>query len=130
MSEFGVGEGTIRVIPFSGNKRDWPIWSEKFLARGDVKGYKDILLGKVIVPTDSAFNDMPSGTEKTKAKTLRKLNKDAFIDLLLSITADTETGRIAFQIVKGSKTKELSDEDARVAWRKLNSKFESTQAPN
>ena len=118
------------MIPFSGNKRDWPIWSEKFLARGDMKGYKDILLGKVKVPTDNDFNAMASGTEKTKAKTLRKLNKDAFIDLLLSITAESETGRIAFQIVKGSKTKELSDRDARVAWKKLNSKFESTRAPN
>ena len=130
MSEFALGEGGIKVIPFSGNKRDWPIWSEKFLARGDMKGYKDILLGKVKVPTDNDFNAMASGTEKTKAKTLRKLNKDAFIDLLLSITAESETGRIAFQIVKGSKTKELSDGDARAAWKKLNSKFESTRAPN
>ena len=46
MSEVVSGEGTIKVIPFSENKRDWPIWSEKFLARGDVKGYKDILTGK------------------------------------------------------------------------------------
>jgi len=130
MSETVGGEGTIKVIPFSGNKRDWPIWSEKFLARGDVKGYKDILMGKVTVPSDDEYSEMEAGAPKTKAKVLRKLNKDAFIDLLLSITADTETGRIAFQIVKGSKTKELSDGDARAAWKKLNSKFESTRAPN
>ena len=130
MSEAVAGEGTIKVIPFSGNKRDWPIWSEKFLARGDVKGYKDILTGKVKVTSDEDFDAMEVGAPKTKAKALRKLNKDAFIDMLLSITADTETGRIAFQIVKGSKTKELSDGDARAAWKKLNSKFESTRAPN
>ena len=130
MSETVAGEGTIKVIPFSGNKRDWPIWSEKFLARGDLKGYKDILTGKVKVPSDEEYDDMQDATLKAKAKALRKLNKDAFIDLLLSITADTETGRIAFQIVKGSKTKDLSDGDARAAWKKLNSKFESTRAPN
>ena len=130
MSETVAGEGTIKVIPFSGNKRDWPIWSEKFLARGDVKGYKDILTGKVVVPSDDEFNSMEAGAPKAKAKATRKLNKDAFIDLLLSITADTETGRIAFQIVKGSKTKDLSDGDARAAWKKLHSKFESSRAPN
>ena len=130
MSETIAGEGTIKVIPFSGNKRDWPIWSEKFLARGDLKGYKDILTGKVKVPSDEEYDDMEDATLKAKAKALRKLNKDAFIDLLLSITAETETGRIAFQIVKGSKTKDLSDGDARAAWKKLNSKFESTRAPN
>ena len=130
MSEVVSGEGTIKVIPFSGNKRDWPIWSEKFLARGDVKGYKDILTGKVKVTSDEDYDSMEAGAPKTKAKALRKLNKDAFIDMLLSITADTETGRIAFQVVKGSKTKELSDGDARAAWKKLNSKFESTRAPN
>lgn len=130
MSETAAGEGTIKVIPFTGNKRDWPVWSEKFLARGDVKGYKDILTGKVKVPSDDAYDAMEAGAPKTKAKLLRKLNKDAFIDMLLSITADTETGRIAFQIVKGSKTKDLSDGDARAAWKKLNSKFESTRAPN
>jgi len=89
MSETIAGEGTIKVIPFSGNKRDWPIWSEKFLARGDLKGYKDILTGKVKVPSDEEYDDMEDATLKAKAKALRKLNKDAFIDLLLSITAET-----------------------------------------
>jgi len=130
MSEMGQGEGTIKVIPFSGNKRDWPIWSEKFLAKGDVKGYKDILLGKIKVPTDSEYSTLENESQKEQASMLRKLNKDAFIDLLLSITADTDTGRIAFQIVRGSKTKDLVDGDARSAWRKLESKFDSKRAPN
>ena len=96
MSGEGLGEASIKVIPFSGNKRDWPVWSEKFLARGDVKGYKSILLGEVAVPTDAEFDDIKDEGEKKKADVLRKLNKDAYIDLLLSIATDTETGRVAF----------------------------------
>jgi hypothetical protein len=130
MSGEGLGEASIKVIPFSGNKRDWPVWSEKFLARGDVKGYKSILLGEVAVPTDAEFDDMKDEGEKKKADVLRKLNKDAYIDLLLSIATDTETGRVAFQIIRTSKTKEFTGGDARTAWRRLESKFESKRAPN
>ncbi len=130
MSEMGQGEGAIKVIPFSGNKPDWPIWSENFLAGGDVKGYKDILLGKEKVATDSEFGQMENAPRKRKATPLRKLNKDAFIDLRLSITADTDTGRIAFEIVRGSKTKEVSDGDATATWKKLERKCESKRAPN
>ncbi len=38
MSEVeSVGKALIKVIPFTGNKQDWPIWSEKFLPRGTLK---------------------------------------------------------------------------------------------
>ena len=46
------GTASIKVIPFSGKAIDWPIWSEKFLARARRKGYKVILLGKEVVPDD------------------------------------------------------------------------------
>ena len=58
-----ASEGTIKVIPFTGNKRDWPVWSEKFLARGDVKGYKDILTGKVKVPSDDEIEKIDDDAE-------------------------------------------------------------------
>lgn len=43
------GTTSIKVIPFSGKAVDWPVWSEKFLARARRKGYKNILLGKEVV---------------------------------------------------------------------------------
>jgi len=46
------GASSIKVIPFSGKAVDWPVWSEKFLARARRKGYKKILIGKVVVPDD------------------------------------------------------------------------------
>ncbi len=130
MSEIGQGKGAIKVIPFLENKRDWLIYCEKFLARGDVKGYKDNLLGKVIVAMDCEFSQIDNYPWKVKATSLRKLNKGAFIGLHLSITGNTDTCLIPFHIMGASKMKVLRDGDARAAWKKLASKFESKRAPN
>ena len=124
-----LGEASIKVIPFSGSKRDWPVWSEKFLARGDIKRYKSILLGEVVVPTDAevaAFDE----EKKKDVEGIRKLNKDAYIDLLLSISTDNEMGRVAFHIIRTAKTKEFSGGDARAAWKRLEAKYESRRAPS
>jgi len=60
------GTTSIKVIPFSGKAVDWPVWSEKFLARARRKGYKKILLGKEVVPDDSA--DLSSIDNEKKEK--------------------------------------------------------------
>jgi hypothetical protein len=36
----------MRVIPFCGKGDEWPIWSEKFLAKAKRYVFKDLLLGK------------------------------------------------------------------------------------
>jgi len=38
-------EKSIRIITFNGKSMNWPIWSGKFLARSQRKGYKGILQG-------------------------------------------------------------------------------------
>ena len=43
-------EKTLRVIPFSGKRKDWQKWSGRFLANAKNKGYVDVLLGKVKAP--------------------------------------------------------------------------------
>ena len=48
---------SIKIIPFSGKKADWPVWSEKFLARAKRRGYRDHLLGIVETPTDATQSD-------------------------------------------------------------------------
>jgi hypothetical protein len=40
----------IRVLTFSGNREDWSIWSERFLAKAKRHGCKDVLLGKKDIP--------------------------------------------------------------------------------
>ena len=68
MSE-GRGTTSIKVIPFSGKAVDWPVWSEKFLARTRRKGYKKILLGKEVVPDDATnLNTIFDADEKKEER--------------------------------------------------------------
>ena len=123
------GTTSIKVIPFSGKAIDWPVWSEKFLARARRKGYKKNLLGKEEVPDDetdlSTFDD---AEERKAKKKLCELNEDAYKDLILSINGETEVGRVVFQLVRGAKTDELADGDAKEAWDHLTGKFEAQTA--
>ena len=38
-------EKAIRVLPFSGKREEWNMWSKKFLARAKKLGYRHILKG-------------------------------------------------------------------------------------
>jgi hypothetical protein len=49
---------TIRVIPFCGKVDEWPVWSEKFLAKAKRYGLKDLLQGKLSFPKfDESFDE-------------------------------------------------------------------------
>ena len=87
MSNSADKHTTIRVIPFKGTKEEWPVWEEKFLARGRRKGYKDILKGIVNVPKSTDVLDMSSDSGKD-AKKARDSNDDAYEGLILSINTD------------------------------------------
>ena len=120
------GERNIRVLMFSGEQNDWPIYGEKYLARAKKLGFKDILTGKEKVPnnTDAATLDPSNNADKAKIK-LRELNERAYEDLLLSMDGETIKGKIAFRIVRGAKTSDIKDGDARQAWIRLEKKYDS-----
>jgi len=125
------GTTSIKVIPFSGKAVDWPVWSEKFLARARRKGSKKILLGKEEVPDDATdLNTIIDADEKKKKEKLRELNEDTYEDLILSINGEAEVGRVVFQLVRGSKTKAHADGDSKDAWTRLTGKFEVHTAPS
>ena len=42
----------------------------------------------------------------------------------------TDAGRVTFSIVRGTKSNELQDGDACLAWKRLNDKYKSTSAPS
>jgi len=106
----------IRVIIFNGEQDEWNYWEEKFLARASKKGFKDVLTGIIQVPKDSKVLDLTTdeGKKKDEAK---KHNILAFEELILSIDTSKDKGKIAFQIVKNSKTDEKKGGDAALAWK-------------
>ena len=63
-------EKSIRIIEFTGEKSDWRIWSRKFLARANRKGYKDVIVGKEHIPTLSEYDEavaLESQTEDSES---------------------------------------------------------------
>ena len=120
---------TITKFTFSGKKVDWAVWSEKFLARARRKDYKKILKGDVTVPSDGTRIDSSTSMGKEQ-KRLRELNELAYKDLILFVDGMTDAGHVAFSIVRGSKTSNLSDGDAFEAWKHLNNKYKSKSAPS
>ena len=117
-------EERITIIPFDGTKKQWKIWSTKFLARARRKGYKDILLGVETAPKDSAASPLSSADEK-----LKELNTLAYEDIVLSIDGNKPNGRVAFRLVE-TATKDIADGNAREAWQKLSDKYQPDRAPN
>jgi hypothetical protein len=89
----------IRVIPFYGKSDEWPIWSEKFLAKAKRYGFKDVLLGKVTIPkTDEVFN--VESEEGQKMMMTADSNELAYTELILFHEDKIRSGKVAFNLVK------------------------------
>ena len=81
---------TIRVIPFCGTVDEWPIWSEKFLAKAKRYGFKDLLLGKLSIPkVDESFDEVSD--EGKKMSKIIELNEVDYIELILLMMSRLET---------------------------------------
>jgi gag-polypeptide of LTR copia-type len=118
----------IWVLNFSGRKEEWPSWNEKFLAKAKRSGIKDVLLGKVEIPTNLHLIDEKT-EEGKKLLRIADLNEIAFTELILSIDVSNSNGKIAFGIVKTFKSKEFEDGNAALAWEKLKKKYDLISDP-
>ena len=78
---------SIKVIEFTGKDKDWKIWSRKFLAQANRKGYKKLLSGAEVIPTETKYTATAGQVSDDEKKTVKlwQLNELAFEDLLLSI---------------------------------------------
>jgi hypothetical protein len=105
---------TIRVILFHGKVDEWPIWSERFLAKSRCFGFKDLLLGKLSIPmVDEKFDE---GTESGKKKSIAiEMNEIAYAKLILSVDVKTSSGKVAFNLIIGCKSKDYPDANATIA---------------
>lgn len=78
-------EVSIKVVMFSGDKRDWMTWEEKFLgARASGKGYKKVLMGEVSIPK-STEDESKLSEEQLLVK---KMNEKVYSDMILSMDMD------------------------------------------
>ena len=103
----------IKIIPFSGEQADWIKWFRTFIARANIRGFKNILTGKVVVPVE-----MDDDVTAEKEETMR-LNDLAYAELMMSCQSDA-----CFGIVDNARSTELPDGDAYKAWKDLQAKFE------
>jgi hypothetical protein len=120
---------TIRVIPFCGKVDEWPIWSERFLAKSRRFGFNDLLLGKLSIPTADEEIDEESESGKKKSAII-ELNEIAYTELILSIDIKTSSGKVALNLIKGCKSKNYPDGNAAVAWKRPKNKYEPISAPS
>jgi hypothetical protein len=120
---------TIRVIPFYGKVDEWPIWSERFLAKSRRFDFKDLPLGKLSIPTvDEKFDE---GTESGKKKSIAiEMNEITYTELILSIDVKTSSEKVAFNLIKCCKSKDYPDANAAIAWKRLKNKYEPISAPS
>lgn len=128
MSE--LDESTIKVVLFSGKQEDWFVWEERFLAKAQRRGFKKLLLGKEDdIPKSSDELDITKPNEKKLVK-IRNLNEYAYGELVMSMDISKPSGKVAFSIVRSSKSSDYVDGNAAIAWQRLTAKYAPTTAPS
>jgi hypothetical protein len=93
------------MIPSCGKDEVWLIRSKNFLAKAKRCGFKDLLLGKLSIPNVDKKIDAASDIGKKKSIII-KLNEIAFTEIILSIDVKASRGKVAFNIIRGCKTKD------------------------
>jgi hypothetical protein len=119
-----------KVILFSGKKQEWSAWEERFLAKARRKGFKNLLLGKETIPKSNVTIDTSNDVGKAQKKMV-ELNDMAYSELTLSMDIKQAGGKVAFSIVKGSKSTDYEDSNSSVAWTRLSkNKYAFKTAPS
>ena len=116
---------SIKLLLFT-HKKDWVQWSELFLARAKRKGYKHLLVDKdVKIP--KASDPAPISEEDKK---ISDLNEDAYGDLISAMDLKKEGGKVAFNVIKGTKNQEYPNGNVQAAWKALEDKYNPKTAPS
>jgi hypothetical protein len=71
-----------------------------FLTKAKRRGFKNVLLGKMLIPKVHKCYDEVSEEGKRKSE-IFKLNEITYAELILFIDVKTSDARIAFNLVKG-----------------------------
>jgi hypothetical protein len=109
------------VIPFCSKVEEWPIWSERFLAKTKRCGFKDLLLEKLSIPKVDEEIDETSDIGKKKSIII-EFNEIAYTKLILLIDVKTSSNKVAFNIIRRCKTKDYLDDNGEIGWERLKNK--------
>ena len=66
---------SIKIVSFNGKQSDWQKWSLKLLVNASVRGYKGILLGTDVAPTDSEEIDLSTDVGKNYIDYVKRTRK-------------------------------------------------------
>jgi hypothetical protein len=125
-----VNQGSVRLLQHchqNCKKKDWIPWEEKYLAKSRRYGYKDLLLGKLTIPKSSVILDPVEDEDEYK---IQVLNEDAYSDLIMSIDTTTSAGKVAFSLVRGTKSAHYEDGNEQIAFTRLTNKYAPKTAPS
>ena len=102
------------------------------MARAKKKKYKNILLDSTVkIPKTGQKDDDGNLKPRTEDKKLIAEKNDlAYGDLISAMDAKKEGGKVAFNIIKGTKNKDYEDGNAQVAWKNLEHKYKPKNAPS
>jgi hypothetical protein len=89
----------------------------------------DLLSEKLPIPKVDEDIDETSDISKKKSIII-ELNEIAYIELILSIDVKGSSGKVAFNIIRGCKTKDYPDGNGVNAWDRLKNKYEPVSAPS
>ena len=89
---------SIKIVEFNDKESEYRMWARKFISVATTRGYRDVLLGKTVVPPQDEILDENTPSDKVKLKG-RKENDKAYNDLILACS-----GEIGFAIVDESVT--------------------------
>ena len=108
----------------------------------DHKGYRKLLLGKKnikgfeVIPTKSEYDTALTKTTDKQTEEdkniiqLAKLNRMAYMELVLSIDHKTPKGKVVFRLVKNSKSSKYPEGNCKVAWDRLVQKYSPKSTPS
>jgi hypothetical protein len=83
---------------------DWENWKEKFKVRASIKGYDGILSGTDVVPKTHGTDGQKLTKSSAAEQAIAETNLKGFGYLIPSIDCSSAAGRVAFAIIKNTKT--------------------------
>jgi hypothetical protein len=103
---------------------------ERFLTKSRCKGFKNLLLGRgTTIPVSSTVIDESTDAGKALQKVV-DLNNLAYSELILLMDIKQPGGKVAFGVIKGSKSIDYDDGNRTIAWTHLVNKYTPKTAPS